>query len=126
MNRVVKILLVEDDTLDQIDVRRALDKKGILYRLKIAKNGEEALAILTGTGDDTFTGNPDIILVDLNMPKLNGFEFLARIKAISTLKDIKVFILTTSDDKEDKEKAATFGVSGYITKPLKLESPSSI
>jgi CheY-like chemotaxis protein len=126
MNRVVNILLVEDDTLDQIDVRRALDRKGVLYKLKIAKNGEEALAILTGTGDDIFTGNPDIILVDLNMPKLNGFEFLTHIKAIDTLKDIKVFILTTSDDKEDKEKASRFGVSGYITKPLKLESPSSI
>ncbi len=126
MNRVVKILLIEDDTLDQIDVRRALDKKSILYRLKIAKNGEEALAILAGTGDDIFNGNPDIILIDLNMPKLNGFEFLARIKTIDTLKDIKVFILTTSDDKDDKERAASLGVSGYITKPLKLESPSSI
>jgi CheY-like chemotaxis protein len=126
MNRVVKILLIEDDTLDQIDVRRALDKKSILYRLKIAKNGEEALAILAGTSDDIFNGNPDIILIDLNMPKLNGFEFLARIKTIDTLKDIKVFILTTSDDKDDKERAASLGVSGYITKPLKLESPSSI
>lgn len=126
MNRVVNILLVEDDTLDQIDVRRALDRKGVLYKLKIAKNGEEALAILSGTSDDIFAGNPDIILVDLNMPKLNGFEFLTRIKAIDTLKDIKVFILTTSDDQEDKEKAARLGVSGYITKPLKLESPSSI
>lgn len=126
MNRVINILLIEDDTLDQIEVKRALDKKGIFYRLKIAKNGQEAFAILTGTGDDVFAFNPDVILADLNMPKLNGFEFLARIKAIDTLKDIKVFILTTSDEKEDKEKAASLGVSGFITKPLKLESPSSI
>jgi CheY-like chemotaxis protein len=60
------------------------------------------------------------------MPKMNGFEFLSKIKDRDELKDVKIFVLTTSEEKEDKLLAARLGVSGFITKPLKLESPSSI
>lgn len=126
MNRVINILLVEDDNLDQMEVRRTLDRKGILYRLKIAKNGEDAMALLNEKISDIFTGKPDIILIDLNMPKMNGIEFLSILKADPELKEIKVFVLTTSDEKEDKIAALHYGASGFITKPLKLESPSSI
>jgi CheY-like chemotaxis protein len=126
MNSVVNILLIEDDVLDQMAVQRVLDKKDILYRLKIAKNGEEALLLLAQNGNDIFTGHPDIILLDLSMPKRDGFEFLTTLKGIDALKDIKVFVLTTSDEKDDKERAMSFNISGYITKPLKLESPSTL
>lgn len=126
MKSVVKILLVEDDTLDQIEVVRTLERKGILTRLKIAKNGEEALRILSAQENDMFPGKPDIILLDLNMPKMNGIELLNQIKSNPEWRDIKVFVLTTSDEKEDKAGVSHFGVSGFITKPLKLESPSSI
>jgi CheY-like chemotaxis protein len=126
MQRLVKILLVEDDQLDQMEVKRTLERKNILYRLKIAINGEEALKILNGASTDSYSGKPDIILVDLNMPKMNGFEFLTQIKGNDEWKDIKVFILTTSDEREDKMAAMSLGISGFITKPLKLESPSSI
>lgn len=128
MNRVINILLVEDDNLDQMDVQRTLERKGIVHRLKIAKNGEAAIRAINGDEDSSgpFSGKPDLILLDLNMPKMNGFEFLAKIKSMDDLKDIKVFILTTSDEREDKQAVAHLGVSGYITKPLKLESPSSI
>lgn len=126
MNSVVKILLVEDDMLDQIEVVRTLERKGILTRLKIVKNGEEALRILSEQENDMFPGKPDIILLDLNMPKMNGIEFLNQIKSNPEWRDIKVFVLTTSDEKEDKAAVSQFGVSGFITKPLKLESPSSI
>ncbi|MEJ1240999.1 response regulator [Chryseolinea sp. T2] len=124
MQRVINILLVEDDRLDQMEVQRTLEKKGIVHRLKIALNGEEALAIL-----DESRGNhnrPDLILVDLNMPKMNGFEFLEKVRSVDEYKDIKLFVLSTSDDKEDKMAAAKFGISGFITKPLKLESPPSL
>lgn len=124
MQRVINILLVEDDRLDQMEVKRTLERKGIVHRLKIALNGEEALAILEesrGSHD-----RPDLILVDLNMPKMNGFEFLERVRKVSEYKDIKLFVLSTSDDKEDKVAAAKFGISGFITKPLKLESPPSL
>jgi CheY-like chemotaxis protein len=126
MQRVVNILLVEDDNLDQMEVERTLTRKGILFRLKIAQNGEDALSILNGSGNDVFSGRPDIMLVDLNMPKMDGFEFLSKLKALEELKDMKIFVLTTSDEREDKAAAAKLGVSGFITKPLKLESPPSI
>jgi CheY-like chemotaxis protein len=126
IQRVIKILLVEDDLLDQLEVKRTLDKKGIFNRLKIAINGEQALDILEGNDNDVFVGRPDLILVDINMPKMNGFEFLAKLRANESWKDFKVFMLTTSDEKEDKKMAMSLNVSGFITKPLKLESPSSI
>lgn len=126
MQRVVNILLVEDDVLDQMEVKRTLERKNILNRIKIAKNGEEALQLLEETESDIFFGKPDIILLDLNMPKMNGFEFLSKIKTRDEWKDIKVFVLTTSDEREDKVAASKHGISGFITKPLKLESPSSI
>jgi CheY-like chemotaxis protein len=126
MNRVINILLIEDDSLDQMEVRRTLDRKGILYRLKIARNGEDAIGVMDEKISDTFTGKPDIILVDLNMPKMNGLELLSNLKSNPEWKDIKVFVLTTSDEKEDKIAALHHGASGFITKPLKLESPSSM
>lgn len=126
MQRIVKILLVEDDQLDQLEVKRTLDKKNIMYKLKIARNGEEGLQMLTEPNEDVFAGKPDLILLDLNMPKLNGFEFLEKLRSMNEFDDVKIFILTTSDDKEDKTAGWRNGVSGYITKPLKLESPSSI
>jgi CheY-like chemotaxis protein len=126
MQRVINILLVEDDQLDQIEVKRTLQKKSIVHRLKIARNGEEAIQLLNEKQNDTFNGKPDIILLDLNMPKLNGFEFLSALRSNEDWKDIKVFVLTTSDEREDKVKALSYGISGFVTKPLKLESPSSI
>jgi CheY-like chemotaxis protein len=126
MQRLVNILLVEDDTLDQIEVKRTLERKGILHHLKIALNGEEALSILNESTGEPFAGKPDIILLDLEMPKMNGYEFLARLKANIDWRDIKTFVLTTSDEKEDKTAALNLGISGFITKPLKLESPSSM
>jgi len=125
MQRVINILLVEDDQLDQMEVRRTLEKKGILHRLKIATNGEDALIKLQDS-DDVFAGKPDLVLVDLNMPKMNGFELLDRIRTLEGFKDVKVFVLSTSDEREDKAAAAKYNISGFITKPLKLESPPSL
>jgi CheY-like chemotaxis protein len=123
MRRVINILLIEDDRLDQTEVQRTLVRKNIVHKLRIAKNGEEALAFLATI---TPSEKPDLILMDLNMPKMNGFEFLENIREKSSLDDVKIFVLTTSEEREDKMNAARLGVSGFITKPLKLESPSSI
>ena len=119
-------MLVEDDSLDRIEVMRTLDKKNIVYQLKIAKNGEEALQLLEEGNNDVFPGKPDIILLDLNMPKMNGFELLKKIRGNDNWKDIKIFVLTTSDDHEDKAAVINLGISGFITKPLKLDNPTSI
>lgn len=126
MKRFINIMLIEDDALDQIEVQRILDKKSIHYRIKIASNGEAALAMLRETDSPIYNGLPDLILLDLNMPMMNGFEFLEALRKEKKFKNIKIFVLTTSDEKEDKLAAEQFGVSGFITKPLKLESPSSL
>lgn len=122
---VIDILLVEDDTLDVMDARRTLDRMDILYKLHVAKNGEDALLYLN---ELSRTGGvrPDIILLDLNMPKMNGIELLTNIRKRNEWKDTKVFIITTSEEKEDKEMTQRLGVSGYIVKPLKFNNPSSI
>lgn len=122
---VINILLVEDDTLDVMDARRTLDRMDILYKLQVARNGEEALAFLRDIASGG-SDKPDIILLDLNMPKMNGIEMLTQMRKMEEWKDTKVFIITTSDEKEDKEMASRLGVSGYIVKPMKFNNPSSI
>jgi CheY-like chemotaxis protein len=126
MDKVINLLLVEDDTLDVMDAKRTLEKMGILHIMQVAKNGEEALAYLERVENETPGTLPDVVLLDLNMPKMNGIELLTRIRANDKWKAMKVFVLTTSAEKEDKELTSKLGVSGYIVKPLKLNNPSSI
>lgn len=123
--KVINLLLVEDDTLDVMDAKRTLDRMGILYKMHVAKNGEEALAYLRNA-TETQGEKPDIILLDLNMPKMNGVEVLTHIRQMDEWKDTKVFVITTSEEKEDKEVTQRLGISGYIVKPLKFNNPSSI
>lgn len=123
MDKVVNILLVEDDELDVIDVKRTLDKMHILNNMVVAKNGEEALSILNSNDRAHY---PDIALIDINMPKMNGLEFLSAVRKNDMWKDLKCFIITTSDEKVDRMAAKELGISGYIVKPLKLNNPSSM
>jgi CheY-like chemotaxis protein len=126
MDKVINILMVEDDTVDVMDARRTLDRMSILYKMEVAKNGEEAMRFLESASDQIPAVRPDIILLDLNMPKMNGIEFLQMLRQEGKWKDVKVFIITTSEEKEDREKVSSLGVSGYIVKPLKFNNPSSI
>lgn len=126
MDKVINILMVEDDSLDVRDAQRTLDKMNVLYKMHVARNGEEALRYLNeGAANPAYT-RPDIVLLDLNMPKMNGSELLQAIRSNVQWKDLKVFVITTSDEKEDREKVRGLGVSGYIVKPLKFNNPSSI
>ena len=109
------ILLVEDDYLDVESVKRALKKQKINHVLHIAHNGVDALAMLTSETNKVI---PDVILLDINMPKMNGLEFLSIIKNYYNLKNIKIFIITTSAEEYDKFTAQSLDVSGYILKPL--------
>jgi len=122
MEKIINILLVEDDQLDAIDIRRSLDKMKVFYQLHIAKNGEEGLEMLNGENGL----QPDVALIDINMPKMNGLEFLSAIRNDEKWKDLKCFIITTSDEKVDRETATKLGISGYIIKPLKLNNASSL
>lgn len=124
MNKIINILLVEDDQLDAMDIKRSLDKLNILYKITVAKNGEEALTVLSGKSEEGFDHLPDVVLIDINMPRMNGLELLQIIRNTEEWKDLKCFIITTSDERVDKTKAAELGVSGYIVKPFKANSSS--
>ncbi len=126
MNKVVNILLIEDDILDAMDLQRTLDRMRILYKMKIAKNGEEGLALLDLADDPLSSEKPDLILLDMNMPRMNGIEFLQILKGREAWKNIKVFVLTTSDESEDEKIMRNLGISGYIIKPLKTSNTGSI
>lgn len=108
------ILLVEDDELDVISVQRSLKKLDIQYNLFTAYNGKEALAMLQPENAIL----PDVIMLDLNMPKMNGIEFLKIIRSDRRLKDLRVFIMTTSAEPIDRTITESLGISGYIIKPL--------
>lgn len=120
----VGIMLVEDDQVDVMNVQRAFKKLRISNPLHIANNGVEALAMLRGDGVPLVEPHPKIILLDLNMPKMNGIEFLRELRMDPALRRISVFMLTTSDDDRDKIAAYDLNVAGYILKPV--ESPEFI
>ena len=107
------ILLVEDDRVDAMTVKRALKDLKITNRLVHALNGEEALNLLR-VGSN---GNPCVILLDLNMPKMNGVEFLKVVKADDVLKSIPVVVFTTSQEEQDVDESFRLSVAGYIVKP---------
>jgi len=109
------ILLIEDDALDIISVERSLKKLESEYELFTAFNGIEALKILR---DPNVGLTPDVILLDINMPRMNGIEFLKVIREDKNFKDLKVFIMTTSSEGNDRSEAEKMGISGYIIKPL--------
>lgn len=109
------ILLIEDDELDVISVERSLKKLESEYVLHTAYNGIEALKILR---DPELALIPDVILLDINMPRMNGIEFLKVLREDKNLKDLKVFIMTTSSEEMDRSEAEKLGIAGYIIKPL--------
>lgn len=119
------IMLIEDDYLDVESVKRALKKLKIEHSLFIAHNGVDALALLTGSASTGSKVEPDVILLDINMPKMNGIEFLRIIKNYYSLSNIKTFIITTSAEEYDKIAAHNLGVNGYILKPLDFTNKKS-
>jgi CheY-like chemotaxis protein len=118
-----RILLIEDDELDVISVERSLKKLDINYELFTAYNGIEALEMLRGKGNkQAMRPLPDLILLDINMPKMNGVEFLTVLRKDDTLKGIKVFVMTTSGQEQDRTMTEKLGISGYIIKPLNFNN----
>ena len=124
--KVVNILLVDDDYVDAMDIQRNLNKTQILYKLDISKNGEEAVQFLEERTRAVQTSLPDLVLVDINMPRMNGIEFLGAVRGNPKWQHLKCFMVTTSGERVDKQAAHRLGISGYIEKPLKLNNPSSI
>jgi len=121
MRENVPILLVEDDLVDVKTVKRALKENRITNPLHITGHGEEALEYLRHQGnfaDPASSPRPGIIFLDLNMPVMNGIEFLKVIKADDDLKRIPVLVMTTSHEESDRVESFGLGVAGYIIKPV--------
>jgi CheY-like chemotaxis protein len=117
IQKLVSILLVEDDEVDVMNIKRAFSKNDIKNDLHVAGNGVEALEMLR----NVLVPLPRIIILDINMPKMNGLEFLKQLRADEKLKNITVFVMTTSNQDDDKIDAYNLNIAGYILKPLSFE-----
>ncbi|MEP6691558.1 MAG: response regulator [Gemmatimonadaceae bacterium] len=111
----LNILLVEDDEVDVMNVRRAFQRNNIVNPLYTAGNGVEALEALRGA---TMPAERRLVLLDLNMPRMNGIEFLRELRADPALAPTSVVVLTTSNDDRDKIEAYNLNVAGYLLKPV--------
>lgn len=109
------LLLVEDDEVDVLTVQRALRDLDVSNDLLVASNGEDALAVLRRRDRDT---TPALILLDLNMPRMNGLEFLRQARAENLVQGIPVVVLTTSRQDQDILEGFELAVSGYMVKPV--------
>jgi CheY-like chemotaxis protein len=118
-DKVLNVLLVEDDQVDVMNVQRAFKKNNITNPLFIATNGLEALALLR---DGSIPKKNRIVLLDLNMPKMNGLEFLRALRADAELGLTPVVVLTTSNEDKDRVEAYELNVAGYLLKPVTFVS----
>ena len=115
IEKALNILLVEDDDVDVMNVRRAFDRNRIANPLYVAPDGVEGLRMLRA---NEVPRERRIILLDLNMPRMNGIEFLRELRADPALSHTPVIVLTTSDDERDKINAYNLNVAGYLLKPV--------
>ncbi len=120
---LLNIMLVEDDDVDIMSLKRSFRKNNIQNSLFIANDGMEALDMLRGTnGKEKIVPMPMIIISDINMPKMNGLEMLKEIRADKEFDAISVFIFTTSDLDTNRHAAQKHNVAGYIVKPINMEN----
>ena len=112
----LNILLVEDNLIEIVKLKRAITHLAMSHDVTEAENGEVALQLLRENKI-----NPDLILLDLNMPKMNGLEFLSIVRQDESLRHLPIVILTTSSNTKDLTEAYNLGIAGYILKPLKYD-----
>jgi CheY-like chemotaxis protein len=118
LNKDEIILLIEDDRVDIMTVQRALKKNKISNPLHIARTGLEALNMLRGdNGVEKISLPPALILLDLNLPKMSGIEFLSELRSDPELKELHIIVLTSSDEPKDRSAAFKYDVDDYIVKP---------
>jgi CheY-like chemotaxis protein len=118
-DRMLNILLVEDDEVDVMNVQRAFRKNNIANPLFLAGDGVQALELLRGP---TIPRERRLVLLDLNMPRMNGIEFLRELRADPELGATTVVVLTTSNDERDRVDAFNLNVAGYILKPVTFQN----
>ncbi|ERT05476.1 response regulator [Lyngbya aestuarii BL J] len=126
--KVINILLVEDDEVDVMNVKRAFKKSNISNPLFVAGNGLEALEMLRSSNGKLpqVPDNRRLILLDLNMPKMGGLEFLSELRSDPELKATPVIVLTTSDEDRDLVEAYNLNIAGYILKPVTFSKFASV
>lgn len=119
----LNILIIEDDEVDIMTLKRAFKKNNMANPLFFAHDGVEALNMLKGmNGVEKLNPTPKIILTDINMPKMNGLEFIKALRADEELHAISVFVLTTSNHEQDRIDAYSLNVAGYIIKPIEMDT----
>jgi CheY-like chemotaxis protein len=118
----LRILLVEDDEVDVMNVKRAFEKNHIVNPLYVATNGVEALALLRGD----MPKDRRLVLLDLNLPRMNGFEFLRELRSDPQLRTTPVVVLTTSNDDRDKIDAYNLNVAGSLLNPVTVSKFSEL
>jgi chemotaxis family two-component system response regulator Rcp1 len=121
MSRIIEILLVEDNPGDVRLTREALKEGKVLNKLNVVTDGHEAIEFLRREGEYGDAPRPDLILLDLNLPRKDGREVLAEIKAHESLRRIPIVILTTSKAERDVIQSYNLGVNCYISKPVDLD-----
>jgi CheY-like chemotaxis protein len=122
----VELLLVEDDPGDVVMTREALSESKLLNNLNVVSNGEEAVAYLRTEGEFSSATRPDLILLDLNLPRLSGREVLEIVKSDPDLRRIPVVVLTTSEAEEDVLRSYDLHANAYVTKPVGFETFVSV
>jgi CheY-like chemotaxis protein len=118
----IEILLVEDSPADVLITREALNEAKLLNTIHVAEDGEDAMDFLCRRGKFASAPRPDLILLDLNLPRKNGRELLAEIKADDNLKLIPVVVLTTSSAEEDVLRSYNLHANCYVVKPVEFDS----
>lgn len=119
---MVEILLVEDSEPDILLTEEAFSEARVQNRLHVVRDGEEALQFLRREGEYAAAPRPDMILMDINMPRKNGLEVLEEVKADPNLRSIPVLILTTSQAEDDVRRSYSGHASGYVVKPVGFEN----
>ena len=118
IDHLKKIMLVEDDPDHEVLTIRALRKSNIANDIVIAHDGEEALNLLFGEGSEALKSPPQVVLLDLKLPKVDGLEVLRRIRETERFRTLPIVILTSSDEETDIVRSYRLGVNSYIRKPV--------
>jgi chemotaxis family two-component system response regulator Rcp1 len=115
--KILKILLAEDNGADVLLVREALEEHGIKHELHVVQDGAEAISWVSQIGLPGCTGCPDLLLLDLNLPKVDGFEILQAFRKRRECSETPVIVVTSSNSPKDRARTAALGVNYYFTKP---------
>jgi len=117
----MNLLIIDDDAICSFINTRVAQTSGMFHRIHAVHNGQDALEFLKSTSRENGV-NPDVILLDLNMPLINGFDFIAALKdtPLANKENISIVILTSSDDSKDIERAHSMGIDHYLQKPLTI------